>query len=203
MTGATPFAYYDSLAIVSKLASTFTKTAISEVHLFAYLACLLGLYRGKPVADWGYEFVATENGSPFSLEVEEAIQFLIREGYLVESARYLTISSLGQEEYANLQELSQNEAREEFIEASCSCVVAVPLGVIRSAVATDHDMEAARQLQDTRRLLTDSAVADLHDVFKALSEEIGVDIKDLIVPAVVWLKFLSLAETEPPLLATG
>lgn len=201
MTALTSFAYYDALAVVSKLNRAFGKAAISEVHLFAYLACLLALYRGKPVADWGYSFVATETGAPFSPEIESAVDVLFDEGFVAESERYLTMTASTEQEYASLGQLSQYQGREEFIEASCSCVLAVPIGVIRSAVTTDHDMKIARQLQDTRRLFSDPALEKLHTAFQALSEEIGVGVKDLIVPAVVWLKFLALAEEEPPLVA--
>lgn len=201
MSGVNSFAYYDTLAIVSKISGRFEKTAISEVHLFAYLSCLLALYQGRPVADWEYGFVATETGSPFSPEIESVLGELTANSLVDEMDRYLTLTPSGQEEYAALGELLRYQKREEFIEAACSCILAVPLGVIRSAVTTDHDMKIARQLQDTRRLLSDAAVEKLHNAFQALSEEIGIGIKDLIVPAVVWLKFLALAEAEKPLLA--
>lgn len=196
------FAYYDTLAIVSRISRHFQGTAISEVHLFSYLACLLALYRGQPVADWGYGFVATETGSPFSPEVDEALISLAADGLVTEIERYISLGAGGEEEYTALGELSQYRSREEFLEAACSCVLAIPIGVIRSAVTTDHDMKTARQFQDTRRLLSDPALEKLHSAFQALSEEIGIGVQDLIVPAVVWLKFLALAEEEPPLLAT-
>jgi hypothetical protein len=193
-------AYYDTLAITAKLQEHLDRTALSELHLFAYLACLLALYRGKPVSDWGYGFVATENGSPFSPELGSAVRRVVAQGLVVEFEQYLTINAAGREEHAILQQLSQYNARDEFIEAACSSVLAVPLGVIKSAVSTDHDMKIALQLHDTRRLLSDPALERLHATFEALTEEVGIDVKDLIVPAVVWISFLASAEEVPPLM---
>jgi hypothetical protein len=191
-------AYYDAIAISARLQRTFDRTAISEVHLFAYLACLLSLYRGYAASDWGYEFVATENGSPFSAELEEAATSLIVEGLAEESERYLVVTSEGQRICADLSEFERNRWREEFLSASCASVLALPLGAIRSAMVTDQDMRLATELRDTRRLLTETAVEDLHEAFGALSEEIGIHVRDLMVPAVVWLNYLGQVEQDIP-----
>lgn len=189
-----PDAYYDTLAISVKLKSSFESIAPSEIHLFAYLSCLLSLYRGKAVSDWGYEFVATSNGSPFSQEVDNALTFLVREGYLYESNGYLTIVSEGLQDYKELGELLQNRQREPFLDGACASVLAMPIGLIRQAISTDHDMKAAMSFGDTRALLTESSVENLYEAFALLSQEIGVNINDLMVPAVVWLNYLSQAE---------
>jgi hypothetical protein len=196
MSRSNPLAYFDALAISVKLQQTFDRTAISEVHLFAYLACLLSLYRGCAASDWGYEFVATENGSPFSADLEEAIVSLVLEGLGEQSDRYLVVTVEGQSVCAELSDFERNRRREEFLSAACASVLALPLGTIRSAMVTDHDMKLATELRDTRRLLTETAVEDLHDAFSALSDEIGIHVRDLMVPAVVWLNYLAQIERE-------
>lgn len=186
-----PDAYYDALAISAKLAASFESVAPSEIHLFAYLSCLLSLYSGKTVSDWGYGFVATENGSPYSPEVDDALRFLVREGYFYESNGYLSLINEGLQDYTELGELLRNQEREPFLSGSCASVLAMPIGVIRQAISTDHDMTVAPAFGVTRGLLTDSSVEDLHDAFALLSEQIGVGVNDLMVPAVVWLNYLS------------
>lgn len=188
-----PDAYYDTLAISAKLADSFESVAPSEIHLFAYLSCLLSLYSGKTASDWGYGFVATENGSPYSPEVDDALRFLVREGYLYESNGYLTIIDEGLQDYVELGELMRNQEREPFLNGSCASVLAMPIGLIRQAISSDHDMNVAPAFGDTRGLLTDSSVEDLHEAFALLSREIGVGVNDLMVPAVVWLNYLSQA----------
>ena len=194
MATVNAFAYYDALAIVDKVGRALENVAVSEVHLFSYLACLLSLYRGKTVTEWGYGFVGTENGSPYTKEIQSAVDTLVHEGYLDAVNRYVSIGDAGRTEYAELWELSQHQQREEFLDGSCSSVLAIPVGIIRSAITSDHDMKLASQLGDTRRLLHESAVEDFHDTFVALSEEIGIEIGDLMVPAVVWLNYLTQGE---------
>jgi hypothetical protein len=38
-------------------------------------------------------------------------------------------------------------------------------------------------------------MADLYEQFAALSEAVGVSMGDLMIPALVWLRYLSLAKT--------
>jgi hypothetical protein len=191
-----PLAYYDAISVGTAVQGTFERTAISEIHLFAYLACLLSLYRGCAASDWGYDFVATENGSPFSADLEEAVSSLIAEGLVDEKERYLVVTVEGFTVCSELKEFERNAWREEFLSASCASILAVPLGAIRSAMGSDHDMKLASELGDTRRLFSETAVEELHEVFGALSEEIGIHVGDLMVPAVVWLNYLALAGQE-------
>ena len=69
-----PEATFDCLLVAERLrreAGTFTAP---ELHLFSYLGCLLWLYRGNIAADWGYSFVGTELGAPFSLDIDYALR---------------------------------------------------------------------------------------------------------------------------------
>ena len=45
----------------------------AELHLFGYLACVLWLYTGRTADDWGYFFLGTALGAPFSPPVDTAI----------------------------------------------------------------------------------------------------------------------------------
>jgi hypothetical protein len=49
-----PYAAFDSLYIAAALKTNVQYPVIAEVHVLAYLAVLLSLYRGQPVSDWGY-----------------------------------------------------------------------------------------------------------------------------------------------------
>jgi hypothetical protein len=192
-----PFAYYDALAVTARLSRVLGAIAISEVHLFSYLACLLSLYRGWPVADWNYRFAATENGSPYSAAIEDAVHCLVREGFLdLSNSRFVSINNDGHVEHAELAQLSRNKERDEFLDGSCSSALAIPIGVIRSTVTTDHDMRLASRLGKTRELLSDPAVDGLHSAFSALSSQIGIDVRDLMVPAVLWLCYVAEAEAQ-------
>lgn len=67
-----PEPYYDALQILNALRKSLEPISTIETHLFAYLSCILGLWRGQPLADWGYNFAVTSEGFPFSADFEIA-----------------------------------------------------------------------------------------------------------------------------------
>jgi hypothetical protein len=72
-----PEDYFDCLAIAVGTPRSVAPLSVQELHLFSYLACLLALFEGRPVADWGYRFALTSKGYPFSAEFEAARQALV------------------------------------------------------------------------------------------------------------------------------
>ena len=57
-----PYAAFDSLYIAAALKNNVPYPVAAEIYVLAYLAALLSLYRGQPVADWGYGFAGTRRG---------------------------------------------------------------------------------------------------------------------------------------------
>ena len=66
-------AFFDTLVLIDRISQRIGTVVGPEVHLFAYLACLLAVYRGWPSADWGYRFACTDNGA---LEIMESCKIL-------------------------------------------------------------------------------------------------------------------------------
>ncbi|MBK7829706.1 hypothetical protein [Nannocystis sp.] len=184
-------AVYDTLSLVSHLTEPLEGVRQPEVHLFAYLACVLSLYDGKPVADWGYLFAGTANGSPLSPALDASIEQLEASGMLSVTDDLLTLSEIGKQEYGIQQGLSQNAWREAYLTGACDSVLALPVGVLRDALSRESALDRAAQLATTRALLEDSDLQTLYDQFGALSEAIGVQVKELMIPAVTWLSYLS------------
>ena len=91
-----PYAAFDSLYISAALGTNIRRPVVAEIHAFAYLACLLSLYRGQPVSDWGYGFAGTRDGSPFSPEIEGAVRAMASTGYLHVSEGDIGITAGGQ-----------------------------------------------------------------------------------------------------------
>ena len=81
MTRLNPDATFDCLFVANRLQSQRSSISVQEIHLFTYLACLLWLYRERAVSDWGYKFVGTEVGAPFSREIDTALKELLERGY--------------------------------------------------------------------------------------------------------------------------
>jgi hypothetical protein len=187
-----PNSYHDGLSICVHLEPLLGSIAPSEIHLFAYLSCLLALYRKQPVANWGYEFGAIEGGYPSSAALDASIISLIEKGYLQRDADYfLSVTPSGKEEAAWLQSMTSGIHREVYIAGACDSILSLPIGIIRDALNQSTDIRAAKHTQYARHLPSDGGTQILHDDFDALSQAVGVDVQDLMIPAVIWLQFLS------------
>jgi len=193
-----PYALFDCLSIGKRLQAILNNFAEAEVHLFSYLSCLLLLYRQKPIADWKYMYAGTKNGAPFSIEVSAALKRLQIMGFIEPNDDYLRVTNRGLEEYERLLSLTQNSQREIFLEGACSSVLSLPVGVIRNAISNDPEIKRA-SMSAARWLLNDNRVDALYQEFSALSEAIGIQVKDLMVPAVVWLTYLTRTSSQQSL----
>ncbi len=186
-----PYAYFDSLSISHRLQGNLGNVVVAEIYLFSYLACILSLYRMHPVSDWQYTFSITEYGFPYSVDLDAATKILGETGNLSKEGSYLKVTEHGRTEYEILRSLSQNAERESFIDGACSSLLALPVGVIRDALSREAEIKGAISLTQSRILLADSWIDILYDEFTAISSTIGIEIKDLMVPSVVWLTYLS------------
>ncbi|MCB0171946.1 MAG: hypothetical protein KDJ97_15470 [Anaerolineae bacterium] len=186
------YAYFDTLSLVSRLQKQLGEVAQLEIHLFSYLACLLSLYKGRSVTEWGYQFAITKQQTyPFSPDLDSAIRHLIYVGKLNITDQYVNLSDIGQKEYEFMNTLLQYSDREQFLDGSCSSLLSLPVGIIRDALYQDPNIKGSLELSQSRRLLTETGLENLYEQFAALSSTIGVEIEDLMVPATVWLTYLS------------
>lgn len=193
-----PFAFYDTLALSNSLQGILGNCVRSEIHLFSYLSCLLSLYKKNPIADWGYSFAGTYYSSPFSMEIEDAINFSISYGYITEANQYINISEHGLIEYKKLSILKQNIQRERFLSGASSSTLAIPVNALRESLGSEPGLKASSHQISPRLLLDESnpSLVLLYDQFQALSKTIGIDLVDLMVPAVLWLTYLSKSQTD-------
>jgi hypothetical protein len=199
-----PYAAFDSLYISAALGINLRRPVVAEVHAFAYLACLLSLYQGQPVSDWGYGFAGTRDGSPFSPEIDGAVRAMIGSGFLHSSEGDIAITDTGRAELSTFQEFFQNLSRVAYLEPACSSTLTMPVGVIRHALTQEPTLRPTSRLPRTRPLLDGPFLPRLYDQFEVLWRTVGVEHKDLLIPATVWLGFLWRAsELQDDLIAAG
>jgi len=182
-----PNAYYDCLAICANLEKYMGNASLTEIHLFAYLSCLLSLFKEHPVSMWGYSFSVTSTSYPYSVDIDEEIVNLVNSDCLYRDNNFLKVTELGKEQYKVLSSLSQYAERELFIKGSCSTTLALPVGFVRKAVSQESEITNAVALDQRSLLLGEGAINDIHRQFSTLSSIIGVDTKEMIVPSVLWL----------------
>lgn len=205
-----PFAYYDIFSIGSRveeiLGGGFMK---EEVFIFSYLSCLLAIYDKKPISDWEYGFVTTGNYLPYSREMEYAFSNMFSRGHLqIDSLKqgalkdgaigseFYSLSDRGKRFYQKLRAISSNASREQYHEAACASLNALPIGAIRDAFKQEPQLMASARLESRRELLTGGAVEALYEQFAAVNEALGFTPHDLMIPSITWLSALATLENE-------
>lgn len=185
-------ATFDMLTIAQHFRHRPLSVSRGEVHLFAYLACLMYIYKNKSQTanGWGYTFAATPSGAPFSVELDAELERLLRNGLITlqDDTLKLTGEGLAQQEWLRMLEL--NSIRIEFLEAATSSKLAIPSGVMRSAFASDQDAITATNLGKSRELFTPRSIPKLQEDFDALREVLGSSASDLLAASVLWLTYL-------------
>lgn len=189
-----PDATFDCLFMADRLMSDAGTFTGPELHLFSYLACLLWLYRRRALSDWGYSFVGTELGAPFSLEIDTALRELRDRGYVVAVGDRLRIVETAEHEFKDFRGLALNSERVECLHAAYSSTSAYSVGIVGSALSQEPELRRSRAVPNNRPLLESAARGRLYEQFDALRGALNQEHIDLRVPAVVWLAALYASE---------
>src|SRR5215475_4315962 len=127
MPSVSPEAYFDCLAICRELGKITGGAGELEIVSLSYLSCLLAAYDGQPPSDWGYDFAATKDISPYSAAIASTLQLLVRSGVVDEDEAGLTLTERGLAEAAALWQMSRFAGRHIYIDAACRSAIAMPL----------------------------------------------------------------------------
>ena len=186
-----PNAALDAFVVGRSLGEDGATLVASDVHLFAYLACLLWLYRDNRLSEWGYSFVGTELGAPYSVAIGDALEEMTKRSVLVRKSAGLVVSSSAVPRLRRFEEMAVNRSRIECLHAACSSAAALPRGMINGALSEEPELRRARVTPANRPLLERVARVQLFEQFRVLRTELGGRDGDLRVPAVVWLSALN------------
>jgi hypothetical protein len=197
VTSIVPEAYCDALFLLEDAPTSVLPISVSEMHLFSYLGCVLALFRGTPVGDWGYTYAVTLEGFPFSGDFEEARRQVV-------SGDLATIDDAGllrprqpqlSAEVATVSGLGSWTERRAWLRTATECALALPVGSIRHAVAGTPGFPDG--LRQRRRLLEGDDVSLLYAEFELVSSILGLDAEDVLSPAVLWLSARIIREQGP------
>jgi hypothetical protein len=184
------YATFDYLFTVTNLGERLGSAAGGEVHLFAYLACLLSLLDGQPSASWGYNFSGLEMGSPFSADLQDSGGELERLGMIRPINAGFLLTESGTERLSQLKSLDFFRERLKYLAPACQSLLAFPVGMIRNAMSMEPGLRPVIRTGGSRPLLAETTLGQLHEYREALMSALGQS-TDLLVPATVWLKYLS------------
>ncbi|SFH01620.1 hypothetical protein SAMN05518865_13024 [Duganella sp. CF458] len=182
-------AYNDVLIIVGDAPKSALPVSTTELHLFAYLACVLSLFQGNPIGDWGYSFGLSQDGFPFSADLEFSKQTLINNGF-IDANDFGSLTPIYPEIRAEidfLQGMSMTSTRRKWLQAATQCSLALPLGSIRYAMSKTPGIRSAQMLKQRRQLLDSHEIAFYYEEYKIVESVLGEVSEDLLSPAVLWL----------------
>ena len=187
MPEVVPEAYFDNLVLVGDAPASVLPISIVELHLYSYLGCILALFRGEPIGDWGYGYSVTSDGFPFSAELEDSRRLLAEAGLLeVDEAGLMRPNTdLLADELKTVLSLSSWEGRRSYLRTATECALALPVGSIRYAINQTPGVLPSLQLKQRRRLLDDDDISLLYEEYKVVRSVVGES--NALSPAVIWL----------------
>lgn len=198
VTDLVPEAYVDGLVIMNDAPASVLPMSINEMHLYSYLGCILGLFKGKPVADWGYPYAITSEGFPWSAEFDQAREALCAGG-LIEIDDQGLMTSRTPDLASELQVvlgLNSFAERRPWLRAAVECSLALPIGSIRHAVSRSPGVATPFMLGQRGRLLEPADTTLLYEEYAVVSEVLGAGAQDILSPAVIWLSARILRKEE-------
>lgn len=186
-------AYFDTLSIAHKLdAQLEGGFKQEEIHLFSYFSSILFLFKGKPLADWGYQYHIDSRGYPFSLQVAEAIERDIQNVLFERKDEYLVVLARGADQFNKLRLLTLFKEREEVIDAACTTGIVLPYSSALRALLSEPEIEKRRKLQDTS-WLDQTAI---YPKFLEISKAVGISSENLVISAATWIDYLSTQDSH-------
>lgn len=180
----------------ANLRDTFKANALQtlfEINTMLYLAELLSIYDGCNAQKWGYGFARNKYGAPVSIELMEEVEFLCAKGYLSkDSSGYYRISDTAS--LNSILSISKSGIlgwRSKYIEVVFDSLLTKSFPRVVRAVQNEPGISLLESINRTSTLLESSLINALYEDFGVLKEIIGDPQIDLVVPASLWIDYLS------------
>jgi len=188
------FANFDVLFYLSHPRNKFADQTLFEINTMLYLAELLSIYDGKNSKDWGYEFARNKHGAPVSIEIINEVNFLCERGVMSRDSfgYYRIIDTSCLDSVLSLTHTNLLGQRCKYIEAVFDSLLTKSFPKVVRAIHNEPGISLLERMGKTSTLLEQSMVNDLFDDFGVLQEMIGNPEVDLVVPASLWIDYLSL-----------
>ncbi|HSZ85730.1 MAG TPA: hypothetical protein VK787_06845 [Puia sp.] len=180
-----PEAFFDSLSLAHKLDKFLDGFKLEEIHLFSYFSSFLYCYSGNSVSTWQHRYIVS-NGYPFSATINEAIHRHIQNGLFDLKDDYYIITGRGSDEFNKFKILPTFIDREKLLNAACTASILIPYAQTVRALLNEPDLKKQSELQNNEWLHPES----FYPQFKEISTAVGIEGKDMILPAVTWINYL-------------
>jgi hypothetical protein len=192
-----PVAIYDCIVLADRISQRIGSFVGPEIHLFSYLACLLAVYRGWPPTDWGYRFACTENGAPYSHDIQRATEELLSLGHINKAGDAMVLTPDGKEFEHFLSSLETQRKRLPYLDGASSSLLGMSIGIVRRAVSAEPTIKRALALSRNQLLFDNVSQQLIYEEFDKITAAIGPLTPDLMVPALIWLTALAQSTSAP------
>jgi hypothetical protein len=181
-----PEAFFDSLSLAHKLDNFLDGFKLEEIHLFSYFSAFLFCYSGNSITTWPHKYIVV-NSYPFSVTINDAILRHIQNGLFECKGEYFTITGRGSDEFNKFKGLPTLIKREEILNAACTTSILIPYSQTIRALLNEPDLKKQAELNNNEWLNPNS----FYTQFKEISEAVGIQNNDLLIPAVAWVNSLA------------
>ena len=181
-------ANFDILFYLSHPRNKYAEQTLFEINTMLYLAELLSIYDGCNAQKWGYGFARNKYGAPVSIELMEEVEFLCSK----DSSGYYRISDTAS--LNSILSISKSGIlgwRSKYIEVVFDSLLTKSFPRVVRAVQNEPGISLLESINRTSTLLESSLINALYEDFGVLKEIIGDPQIDLVVPASLWIDYLS------------
>ncbi len=189
-------ANFDILFYLSHPRNKYPEQTLFEINTMLYLAELLSIYDGCNSQKWGYRFARNKYGAPVSIELIEEIDFLLTRSYLSkDQSEYYHVSDTAS--LVSILSLSKSNFlgwRVKYIEAVFDSLLSKSFPRTVRAVQNEPGISFLESINRTSTLLDHNLIKALYEDFGVLRGVIGDPQIDLVVPASLWIDYLSTQE---------
>lgn len=186
-------ANFDILFYLSHPKNKYAEQTLFEINTMLYLAELLSIYDGCNTQKWGYGFARNKYGAPVSAELMKEVDFLFAKGYLSkDNSGYYRISDTASLDSILL--LSKSNVlgwKARYIEAIFDSLLTKSFPKVVNAVQGEPSISFLESINRGGILPEPNLVNALYEDFGILKEIIGNPHIDLVVPASLWIDYLS------------
>lgn len=185
-----PDAIFDTLFVVNQTKQQYGGISLVELNFMSYFSCLLSLYKGNSVSEWGYSFLKSEQGVPISADLNESCKLLSDTGELTKEGVCFSMTERGLSRLDFFHSLSNMQWRVEYLEAACDClltdsIVDILSAISHDAIITESSVHQIKYLNSEEN----AALSMLYQQFNTIKCAIG-NRSNLFIPATSWLLLL-------------
>ena len=171
-----------SLAPVSKI----------DMHLFSYFACVISLLGGRPINNWMYRYTITDDGFPYSADLDDAIDMSIKNGlFKIKPDNTLAFQRNALEAELDLitNIRSSISDRFEFLRTSLRASLLLPIGKIRNSISvTDSSKNIYQTLNQGRFVFEDeSEISSIYAEYESVLDAFEDHNHGALSPLIVWI----------------